>query len=147
MAVRLRVVVFTVALGAVLAPVVVPFAVGEQDRICVAALDGWGRERAHPSSADFDAFSMAGDPATATVAMATPGAQRVIDWINWNGGPGACLGEAHDRMLLTGIGVGIILLGGILTAYRSRSRPEPGSRSSSTDTPMASSTRRPRLRV
>jgi hypothetical protein len=113
-----RIAVSLAALAVV--PSILPFASGDPERICVAAKDGWARERAEPTPVDWDAF--AGDVGAPPVGprdtperraeyvaavkaqMATPGYQHVVDHLDWSADTGACLDEAHDRMLLSGVG-------------------------------------------
>jgi hypothetical protein len=131
----------TVAACAVLYPSVTGFAAGPDHQIgCVAFSDGWKRD--HTESATVVAAAYATlpkmltpqqlhDPAAVErfreqwrVAQASPEVQRAIASDDWAAGPGACVHESRHRLILSGIGLGVLFaaLAGVWMFARYRGR-------------------------
>jgi hypothetical protein len=117
----------TVAACAVLSPSVMGFSAGPDHQSgCLAVRDGWHRDRTMSDteiSAAFGPMPTAltpeqwKDPAAVErfreqvrASEATPAAQRAIAAANWADGAGACVPESRHRLIVSGIGLGVLLL-------------------------------------
>lgn len=125
---RIALLVLLVLAGAAVVPSVLPFTVEtvDNDRVCVPIAEGWKAERAKPSEADMqelvDILAILPSPdamrdpvqraawlEAERVRTSTPGYKRAEAYLNWVGGPGACIPESRHRLILTGAGLGGVL--------------------------------------
>jgi hypothetical protein len=117
----------TVVACAVLYPSVTSFATGDDHQIsCLAIKDGWHRDRTMSDSDLIAAYASLPkpppgdrlkDPAVARrwqeefhAARALPAVQRAEAAANWADGPGACVPESRHRLIISGVGLGVLLL-------------------------------------
>ena len=129
-----------VLLGAALIPAILPFSVetGDSDRVCVPALHGWHADRQKPSEADLqelvDNMTQLPSPeamrdplqrekwlAAEESRASTPGYKRAESYVEWIGGPGACIPESRHRLIQTGVGlggIGIVATAGTFVLHR-----------------------------
>jgi hypothetical protein len=109
-------------------PAVTGFSAGpDHDTGCVAIRDGWHSEVLAPSARELAAAwatmppmplpAQQQDPqfmdkwrAEWRAAQASPAVARANRRIDWLGGPGACVAESRHRLIVSGVGLGALLL-------------------------------------
>jgi hypothetical protein len=118
---------FTVAAIAVagcvaLLPSVTGFSQGpNQDKGCLAILDGWHADRAGLSASEQATAQLGfagGEPSPELRQLF----QRANSYMTWRDGPGACVPESRHRLIRSGIALGALALfvGGLLITARTR---------------------------
>jgi hypothetical protein len=136
----LTVVAIVLAVCGALYPSVMGFQSGEDDTTtCIAITNGWHADMAPPSAADQAAIE-AGAPQLLTpeqaqdpellaryraqwqAAQALPARQRANAYIEWQDGPGKCLHESRHRLIVSGIGLGVVAVvgAGVVIVCRTR---------------------------
>jgi hypothetical protein len=125
-------------------PSVSGFSAGpDHDKGCVAIRDGWHSEVPPPSAAEVAAANAAMPPtptaeqvqdpefmntwrAKLRDGQASPAVAVANSRIDWLDGPGACVSESKHRLVLSGVGLGALLLLTVgLSMYLRRTKP-PG---------------------
>jgi hypothetical protein len=117
----LTIVVVAVAACGALFPSVSGFSAGvDGDKSCMAISDGWHADRGQLSAAEKEIES------TGFVSQPSPEQRIVIDRANakieWAVGPGICVPESRHRLLLSGIGLGglLVVCGAVVVIRRRR---------------------------
>ena len=118
----------TVAACAALVPSVTGFGAGSDHQIgCLAIKDGWHHDRTLSDDQELAAFAampkaltreQMQDPAALArfreqlqAARERPEVQRAYAAMDWADGPGACVRASRHRLILSGIGLGVLLAG------------------------------------
>jgi hypothetical protein len=119
---------FALAIGVALFPAVTGFATGpDGDHTCIAVVDAWHRGPAKPSQATIDEMNAAA-PAWPTPAelskpavqarvrkelaayQARPDVQQMDAYYAWTQQGGACVHESRHRLVISGAGLGAVLV-------------------------------------
>jgi hypothetical protein len=138
---RLLTVALISAAGCIaLFPSVSSFVVGDSDqRGCLAIKDGWHADKPAPSAEDL-AVANAVMPAMPTreqakdpefmarwrvvwrAAQSSPAVVQANSRFNWAHGPGACVPESRHRLILSGLGLGglLVIVGATAIGRRTR---------------------------
>jgi hypothetical protein len=125
-------------------PSVTGFSAGpDHETGCVAIRDGWHSEVPAPSARELAAASAAIPPmptaaqqqdaqfmnkwrAEWRAAQASPAVTRANSRIDWLGGPGACVSQSRHRLIVSGVGLGALLLLAVGLWQYLRVRTKPG---------------------
>jgi hypothetical protein len=140
-ATRLVRVLVILGAGVALVPAILPFtAAVNADEVCIAARDGWHRDRAAPPQGDIRAVEQHladSMPTGLTEAELQEWVERerefdqrqdveaAYDYISWRAGPGACVPESRHRLILSGSC--LVLIAAIVASRTLASRTRRGS--------------------
>lgn len=127
--------------GLALVPSVLPFTPANRDenRVCVALVEGWHGDRRAPAEADFELLAeavadlptpeMLQDQAARAAfrvrereRQASPPYQRVQSYILWAAGDGACISESRHRLIQSGLLLGAVAVVGVMGRAVARHR-------------------------
>ena len=101
----LAVLVISVAGCLALLPSVTAFSTGvNQDKRCLAIVDGWAGDRGGLSAEEKAAESgfVGSQPSAQQLALL----RHAEIYLDWRNGPGACVPESRHRLILSGLGLG-----------------------------------------
>jgi hypothetical protein len=131
--------VVTVVACAVLLPSVTGFAAGPDQQVgCLAIKDGWHRDRTMSDDQQLAAFAAMPkaltleemqDPAAVArfreqfkAAQERPEVKRAYAAMDWADGPGACVRASRHRLMVSGVGLGVLVLSVVVVASFNRAR-------------------------
>jgi hypothetical protein len=136
----LTIVGVSLAVCVALYPSVIGFPAGpEGTTTCIAITNGWHGEIAPPTAADLAAIDAVAPPVPTPAQAQDPGfmarfraawqafkarpdTQRANAWVEWENGPGKCVHESRHRLIVSGIGLGVVagVCAGVVIVRRTR---------------------------